>query len=223
MTAGVILAGGPSSRFVAEDKALATIEGIPMIRVIANQLVPIVDQIVVNVRSSQQSRFEPHLANISRPVQFAIDKHTDAGPVAGLNTALKVINKEKVKEVIIIACDIPLIRTITLSALLGWFDRDKYSGSSHGIDCVLPLINGRIQPLCGIYSVDALNAAINMIGDPGSKSCNEVIEGLKVLSVPQHQLPGDQHVFTNVNTKNDLKKSQEVIQKRQNESLPSDW
>jgi molybdopterin-guanine dinucleotide biosynthesis protein A len=218
MTVGVILAGGLSSRFAGEDKALATIGGVPMTRAVANQLVPIVEHIVVNVRRSQQPLLEPHLTNISCPVQFAIDKHTGAGPVAGLDTALKNVSKEKV---IITACDMPLIRTVTLSALVGWFNRSNYSGFSHGIDCVLPLLDGQIQPLCGIYSVEALNTAINMLGDPRNRSCNEVIEGLEVLSVPQHRLPGDQYVFTNINSKNDLKNAQVALQKRRNESLPS--
>jgi molybdopterin-guanine dinucleotide biosynthesis protein A len=54
MTVGVILAGGLSPQFASEDKALAMIGGVPMIRAVANQLVTIVEHIVVNVHRSQQ-------------------------------------------------------------------------------------------------------------------------------------------------------------------------
>jgi hypothetical protein len=87
---------------------------------------------------------------------------------------------------------------VTQSALFGWLNKSNYSGFSHGIDCVLPLLDGQIHILCEIYSVEAPNTAINVLGNPRNRSCNEVIEGLEVLSLPQHQLPGDQYIFTAV-------------------------
>jgi molybdopterin-guanine dinucleotide biosynthesis protein A len=179
-----------------------------MIRNVVDRQVPIVDQIVVNIRRSQRSSVGAVLADVPCPVQFAIDSHVDCGPVAGLRTALDIVSD---KTALILACDLPLLRTATLSALLEQLndaDGDKF-------DCVLPLVDGHPQPLSGAYTVGTLDSAINRFQTPRHKSFKEVLSRLQVLTVPGEQLPGGREAFENVNTRDDLQNIRSIFRNRE--------
>lgn len=197
MTVGIIVAGGSSSRFGSTDKTLATIDGTPMIRHVVDRVVPIVNRIVINVRKPQQPSLKTVLSDVPCPVQFVIDQYTDGGPVAGLRTAIDVVSEA---TALVLACDLPLLRTATLSALLERVDSDDGADP----DCVLPLVDGHLQPLCGAYTVDTLRWAIDRFETPQHRSFKEVLERLRVSTVPGEGLPGGKEAFENINTWSDL-------------------
>ncbi|MEF8778897.1 MAG: molybdenum cofactor guanylyltransferase [Natronomonas sp.] len=212
MTTAIIVAGGESSRFGSGDKALATIDGVPMIRRVVNRIVPLADHIVVNSRTDQRSSFSAALSNVPRPIQFAIDRQTNGGPVAGLETALDAVSGTKA---LVLACDLPLIRTATLSSLLEALE----DGGGSSPDCVLPLVDGYPEPLCGVYSTERLRSAIEIFDTPRNRSFGDLLENLRVSTIPQQQLPGGSHTYENVNTPEDLRTVRTIVRKRR--EMPS--
>lgn len=208
MTVGIIVAGGSSSRFGSIDKALANIDGTPMIRHVVDRLIPIVDRIVVNARKSQRSSLEAVLSDVSCPVQFALDRHVDTGPVAGLRAALGVVSDG---TALVLACDLPLLRTATLSALLERLDNADGDES----DCALPLVDGYPQPLCGAYTVETLRRAIDRFETPRHRALKEVLDRLRLSTVPGERLPGGREAFENINTWDDLRNVRSVFRDRE--------
>ena len=73
MYSAVIVAGGRSTRFGDDDKAVAPLSGTPMIRRVADRLEPVVDELVVNCRDDQRDAIEEALAGYPLATNFALD------------------------------------------------------------------------------------------------------------------------------------------------------
>lgn len=205
MATGIIVAGGESSRFGHEDKALASIDGVPMIRHVVDRVVPLVDEIVVNLRRDQRSAVSTALSDVARPIEFAIDHQAGGGPVAGLETVLDVVDDG---DALVLPCDLPLIRTETLSALL---DRLDDPVADAPIDCVLPLVGGYPEPLCGAYDLAGLRSAIDELGQSNNRAVNDLLEHLRASTVPHDELPGTRRVYENVNTPEELQDVRRIV------------
>lgn len=205
MTAGIVIAGGRSTRFDDGDKALATVGGVPMLRRVVDGLVPLVDRVVVSARPDQRSAFASVLGDVDCRLDYAVDRQPDGGPVAGLAAALGAV--DDAEAVLVLACDLPLVRTAALRELRAQLDGGD-SGTSHTDghtpDCVVPRVEGRRQPLCGAYRRAALAAAIDALETPRDASLTAVLEGLDAASVEAACLPNGATVFENVNTRADL-------------------
>ena len=101
---GVILAGGKSSRF-GSDKALYLYDDTPLIQRVYHQLKPVCTEILVSSRKEQPEYLGvPHI----------YDKG-EHGPMGGLYCALQ---QASFSWVLLLACDLPHIRTATLTRLL---------------------------------------------------------------------------------------------------------
>ncbi|MGM0590654.1 MAG: molybdenum cofactor guanylyltransferase [Halobacteriota archaeon] len=139
--AGVVLAGGKSTRFTGDDKALATLDGRPMIRHVVEAVEPAVDEVVVNCRPTQRSTFETVLDGVD--VTFAEDPITDRGPVAGLRTGLRSTDAEYAA---VLACDMPFVTAALLSFLFS--EARNRTGAISGSD-------GRFRPFPSVVHVRA--------------------------------------------------------------------
>ncbi|MFB6159634.1 MAG: molybdenum cofactor guanylyltransferase [Haloferacaceae archaeon] len=106
MPAGVVVAGGRSTRFGDEDKALAVLAGTPMVRRVADRLAPAVDALVVNCRADQRAGVEAAMAGYPHPVAVAVDREPDRGPVAGLARGLDAVDAA---YAMVAACDVPFL------------------------------------------------------------------------------------------------------------------
>lgn len=71
---GVVLAGGYSTRFGEADKALAEIDGTPMVARVVDRLSEVVEGIVVSCRDDQQPAFERAISTLDPDVsvRFAL-------------------------------------------------------------------------------------------------------------------------------------------------------
>lgn len=101
MILGAVLAGGRSRRF-GSDKAVAMLDGQPLIDHAAGQLAPHVAEVVVCGR-------EPGLADRPAP---------DLGPLGGLCAALFHADSNGFDRVLTIACDVPRLPDGILPLLL---------------------------------------------------------------------------------------------------------
>lgn len=224
MIDGIVIAGGTSSRFgsLARDKALVEVGGVPMIRRVVGALVPVVDELVVNIRREQIDSFERALSDVARPMEFAIDQDP-VGPVGGLETALGTASGD---SALVVACDVPLLQSSTLLALHSRLKRMESTDQQRANslpDCVLPIVDGEPQPLCGAYVLEELTAAIGTLDQTRHSSFDAVLSGLDVTTVPAQQLPGGPQRFLNVNRVTDLRTAQNALEAGSETSVESSF
>ena len=115
MTAGVIVAGGRSTRFGDADKAVAELAGVPMVRRVADRLVERVDALVVNCRTDQRDAIAEALVGYPLPVAYAVDPDPDEGPMAGIRTGLRAVEGE---YAFVCACDMPFLDPAVVDLLV---------------------------------------------------------------------------------------------------------
>jgi len=198
MPAGVIVAGGRSTRFGERDKAVADLAGVPMIRRVADRLAPAIDELVVNCRADQRDVIERALSGYDTPTTFAEDEETDQGPMAGIGRGLRTLDSEECAFVV--ACDMPLVDPAFVSYL---------TERASGRDGAVPQLDDRwFQTTHAVYRAgpmaDACEAALvrgdRKIVAPLSDLDYAVIDEAEVR---EHAALGPA-VFENVNTEAEL-------------------
>lgn len=163
MPAAVIIAGGRSTRFGEEDKAVAELAGVPMIRRVADRLTDVISELVVNCREDQTNAIRRAMEGYPHPVTIAEDEDPDEGPMAGIRTGLRAVEQE---YAFVGACDMPFVDSSLVSYL---FER------AVGHDAAVPkLADGWYQTTHAVYRArpmadacdDALVAGNHKIIDP---------------------------------------------------------
>jgi len=131
-----ILSGGKSSR-MGNNKALLTIGSKTLIQRITELLDSTFPEVVV---SSNDSELYEFLGK-----KIISDIFPGRGPLSGIHSALSFTSSEKN---FIVSCDMPFISAELIEYLVD-FKSDT--------PAVIPKAEGRIQPLCGIYSKKILS------------------------------------------------------------------
>jgi len=142
---GVVLAGGYSTRFGDADKALAEIDGTPMLARVVDRLSAVVDGLVVSCRADQEAAFDRAIAELDLdvPVRFALDPNPDSGPLAGIAHSFDGIESTYAA---VVACDMPFVDPTFIELL---FEQVV------GHDAAVPeLDDGHRQPTQAVYHVD---------------------------------------------------------------------
>lgn len=125
-----ILAGGRSRR-MGRNKSLLEIDGVPVIRRIAGVLEGVFPEIfVVATDAGQYERMGFRVAADIRPGNDSL---------GGLHAA---VSMARGSHVFVAGCDMPLLRPELISAMASMVD---------GWDVVVPVRNGRPEPLCAFY------------------------------------------------------------------------
>lgn len=185
---GVIVAGGRSTRFGEEDKVLADLAGIPMIRRVAERLSTVVDTLVVNCRADQTATIERVLAGLE--FEFAEDREPDYGPMAGVHTGLRALDTDYAA---VVAADMPFVEPEFLSHL---FDRTA------GHDAAIPRHDGWLQPTQAVYRTTTMADACATALSRGDRALRAALSSLDPVVIEEAELPD--HVapatFTNANT-----------------------
>jgi molybdopterin-guanine dinucleotide biosynthesis protein A len=171
---GVVLAGGHSRRFGERDKALATLDGVPLLVRAVDRLQPVVDGVAVSCRAAQRDRFAALLAD--RDVRFVTDETPGEGPVHGLRTTAASLDASRLA---VLGCDLPFADP-TLFARL--FDR------LDGATAAVPVADGVRQPTHATYDRRALLAGCGALG-AGERSLQALLDALDVARVPVTPTP----------------------------------
>jgi len=189
-TSAVVVAGGRSTRFGDREKALAPIDGTPMLRRVADRVVPLVDEFVVNCRQDQREAFADALDGLAP--RFAVDPVPDRGPVAGLRTGLRVAAG---RRAVALACDRPFVEPGLFAHLL---DRARVTDAA----AVVPRADGRPQPLSAVYDVRAARGACTRVLDRGDRRLAAVLDELAVTTVAEATVVdlASPRALANVNT-----------------------
>ncbi len=133
----LVLAGGESRRF-GGDKRLAAWGNGRLIEMAVNNAAELFTDVLVAVKRPSE------LAFLRKPrIRLAADLY-DAHALGGLLTGLALA---KSSHVFAVAGDMPLVRPAVVRTL--WVKRRR-------ADAVVPRWNGRLQPLCAVYSRSCL-------------------------------------------------------------------
>lgn len=203
MRAGVIIAGGRSTRFGDEDKAVTELAGTPMIRRVADRLVDVVDVLVVNCRADQASPIEAALTGYPLAVRYALDTDTDEGPMAGIRTGLREANGYGATYAAVVACDMPFVAPSYIEHL---FDR------ATGYDAAVPRLDDWFQTTQAVYRASAMASACDEALRNGERKIIAPLFELDYVVVEDGEALeyAAESTFENINTEEEF----EVAEKR---------
>jgi molybdopterin-guanine dinucleotide biosynthesis protein A len=196
---GAILAGGASRRF-GSPKALATAGG----RTIAERVRDAISEAVGNaVLIANEPALLADLHLPSRP-----DVNPGAGPVAGIETALRWAEEEGRPGALVAACDLPFLHPDALRLLV-----DFTRGANPATDAVaFRTEDGRNPPLCAWFSVRCLPAVERVLAGDG-RSVRALLSSVAAAWVPMEETArfrDPDTMFFNVNTPDDLRRAEQV-------------
>jgi molybdenum cofactor guanylyltransferase len=190
---GIILSGGKSTRMNA-PKTLIRVAGERIIdRQIAALRLAFGRVVVVGsgpeIAGTEGVRIIPDDASFSGM----------SGPMRGICTALRTVGG----ACFVVACDMPFINPRLMSHLAGLLA---------GHDLVIPVVNGLVEPLFGVYGLNALKAIEGSLMR-GGRRIRDVFGSLDVLYVDEDELKifdEGLNSFINVNTPSDLARAEDL-------------
>ncbi|MFB6094505.1 MAG: molybdenum cofactor guanylyltransferase [Halanaeroarchaeum sp.] len=208
MRAALILAGGYGSRFGDEDKAVARIDGEPMVGRVLSRVAPLVDDVVLNVRDDQRARMDAALGG-ERIDSYAVDPTPDRGPLAGIATGLARVSADRT---LVVACDMPFVDPRLVRRLF-----DLTAGRDGAVPTVRTVDGRVLQPLQAVYRSASLERVARRALESGVASPVEALRDLAYVTV---DLPADADdpggPLFNVNTPSDRRAAERVLATRSN-------
>lgn len=181
LCSGAILAGGKSTR-MKFNKAFAAIADKSVYQIILEKFQLYFEEIITISN-------EPHLyEKLGAPV-FP-DVYPGLGPVAGIHSALY---HARFDAVFVMGCDMPFMNMKLVEYLLARL------GS---YDCVVPVIDDKLQPLSAVYSKKCLPLLTDCLSNDRLKLIRVFEEELNAKIITEQEMDsfGNIHeIFMNVN------------------------
>lgn len=190
--AGIVLAGGRSSRF-GEPKALAMWQGKTFIEHSIEALKEVAADIVVISHPDITDELS-HMLNV--PVVEDIELHKGNGPLAGLVTGMEFANAD---WYIVAPCDTPNVSKEWALELIERAD-EPY-------EAIVPLVEGRKQPLLALYHYKVKEKIEQLL-----KEEKRSMQGLLSQCNVQYVAVEETDIYVNVNTKEEYNE----LQKKKN-------
>lgn len=187
---GILLAGGMSRRF-GSPKAFALYKGKYFYQWILEAMNKYVGEVTIVSHESLFSKFSSH-----GKYHLILDeeRYRGFGPLAGIYSAMKHTNA---KWYLVMACDTPNMTSDFVRKLL-CFNRDD-------VDIVIPTINGKMQPLAGLYHHRVFPMIEDLL-DHGDYSVKSLLKKCKIRFVNETELLLDEKVFWNINNQDEYRK-----------------
>ncbi|MBJ8055201.1 molybdenum cofactor guanylyltransferase [Bacillus cereus] len=193
--AGIVLAGGMSSRF-GEPKALVSWKESTFIEHIVKVMESAVQEIVVISHSDIKERLE-NLVQV--PVIEDIPNYKGNGPLAGIVSGMEYIDSD---WYIIIPCDAPNVSNEWITILL--------EQTSNEYDAIVPIIEGRKQPLLAAYH-KRVKGKIDKLLQEEKRSMGQLLSHCNVKYVAGEEVQANAAWFMNVNTKEEYVQAQKDL------------
>lgn len=184
-TAGVLLAGGKSSRF-GSNKALVSFQGRPLISHAEELLKSLFAETLLVTNTPEAYTF------LEWPMTG--DIFPGAGPLAGIHAALK---KVKSPQIFVVGCDMPLVQESLVRLLCA---------TSPEWDAVVPKLSKGLEPLCALYRKRSL-AVIEKNLREGNRKLHAFFDQVRTKKIGEEGLRGvDPKLvsFLNINRTTDL-------------------
>lgn len=191
---GVILAGGKSRRY-GTDKALARIEGVPLIEKVMGIMGSVFERLILIANSPQE------YARLQLPIHKDLVK--GIGPLGGIYTGLKTIRDE---GAFFVACDMPFLNPALIRRMVHL---------TKGYDAVVPRVGWKIEALHAFYSKRCLPAIEAMIAAKHFQILG-LYNRVRVRYVEEEEIRAydpDLRSFFNVNIPQDLAAAEQMTVK----------
>lgn len=177
----IILSGGKNSRMNYKTKAFLTINR----EYFLERIIRSVDKLEnIIISCNNFDLYKDYRENVI----LVEDEYKDIGPIGGIYSALKIIKNDRA---IVIAADMPFINSDIVNTLV----EIDFKG-----DALIPIVNGKEQPLCGVYKRSSLEKIHNEILKENYKM-KEILKKLEVTYI----MINDSKVMTNINTPEEYK------------------
>ncbi|WP_158855300.1 molybdenum cofactor guanylyltransferase [Halorhabdus sp. CUG00001] len=196
----VVLAGGGSRRFADGSKALATVDGEPMLERVVRTAASVTDGTPIVAVGSADQR-EGYADALDTAIRFVVDAGDRAGPLAGLERAVTVADSG---WLLVLACDLPLVDP----GVLSWLADQR----SPEIDAIIPETGGETHPLHAWYRRESLRN--ELVTNPETQRVRELLDGLAVRPIPAAERPDEFDLarsVRNVNTVAELRRVRQAI------------
>jgi molybdopterin-guanine dinucleotide biosynthesis protein A len=175
------------------DKAWLELGGRAMIEHVIAALVPVTSSVAIIANDPRYARLGFHV--------FA-DTNAGVGPLEAIRTAL--VNSTS-PRVVLVGCDLPFVTSELFSFML------DLKGEQH---VVVPLSrDGLIEPLCAVYSTEALALVTELIAR-GERKVSRLFDGLPTRFVAYDEishLRGAAMFFENVNTREEYVRATQIL------------
>lgn len=194
----IVLAGGQSSR-MGQDKALISVDGVPLLQFVCNIAAKCAD--TVYIVTPWPERYQ-HLVlpgcQFIREVPLTPDATTN-GPLVGFAQGLAEVKSD---WVLLLACDLPKLRVEVLQAWAASLDTVPENAiTSGGLQPIAALAHHAKgwEPLCGFYRRRCLPLLLEFISQ-GGRSFQQWLHhhSVQLLSLPTPE------ILFNCNTPEDL-------------------
>lgn len=167
--AGMILAGGASSRF-GSNKALAIFKNKQLIVKVVDSLRPFFEKIYVITKEPNVYSF------LGKDIIILQDTLPEPHALIGLYSGLKQIEEA---SAFVCGCDMPFLNPALIEKLCSLID---------GYDAVIPQWSGKKQPLCAVYSKKCAETIGNMLKNNESEhSLHELLSRIKTKFLTQEE------------------------------------
>ncbi|MFD5263906.1 molybdenum cofactor guanylyltransferase [Bacillus wiedmannii] len=193
--AGIVLAGGMSSRF-GEPKALASWQGSTFIEHILKVMTRTLQEVVVISHTDIKERVE-QLVQV--PVIEDIPHYKGNGPLTGIVSGMEYIEADWYA---IMPCDAPNVSPEWFTILL--------EQTSNEYDAVVPIINGRKQPLLAAYH-NRVKEKIYALLQEEKRSMGQLLSQCNVKYIAGEDVQANADWFINVNTKEEYVQAQKNL------------
>ena len=182
---GLVLAGGRSVRFGGE-KAVALLDGRPLLAWAAERLRSICSRVAINVRPGTEAEAVAHALGF--PTLY--DEAGDAlGPLAGVKVGLVWAEQQGARALAVSPCDAPLLPNDLYVRLL-----------QGGEGAVLAETTDGPQPLCSLWPVTALPPVRAALAGGAHPPTWRMLEQLGARKVLFERSPE----FANINTRDEV-------------------
>ena len=166
------------------DKALLPWRGQPLIASVASTMKTILDEVIIV--ADKPARYD------LLKLQCIEDIYKQCGPLGGIHAGLTHL---KPRGVFVLACDTPFVPADLIRYLID-YDSDA--------SVVVPSLDGKTHPLCGVYTPSSLSAITNQL-ESGQRRVLDLLDVVPTTVVPiTRDLPFFRdNILANVNTLDD--------------------
>ncbi len=190
---GTILAGGENRR-IPMLKSHIEIDGMRIIDSGIKTLKSFFDKVVISTNNPESYFY--------CGVPMTGDVINERGPATGIFSALLSTGD----DIFVIGCDMPFVKKELIRLIY-----DEYIGNqdSRKYDAVIPVFDGKPQPLLGIYTKNIISTIEDMI-KKGLKGMRGLLTELNVLYIKEamvKEIDPEGRSFVNINTIEDYKKA----------------
>jgi molybdopterin-guanine dinucleotide biosynthesis protein A len=184
---GYVLAGGGSTRF-GQDKALAEIEGRPMLTRMCEVLAGVASKVQVVAAPNKYARLG---------IESVADRWPGEGPLGGIITALRhsEAGDPQCQWNLMVSCDMPFLTREWIAFL-------AQRASKSEAQVVLPRSQHGLEPLCACYKTNA-GGTLQTVFEAGVRKVTQALQQVKteVLDASDwKRFDSDGRLFWNMNT-----------------------